>query len=508
MTSHTSKGDETAVRSRAEEVVAPRFADHHAWVLVGVALPVVAGLVSGWLMPRGPLTAGQALVGMGVALATGAAAGFAWGNRWGILGVPLAYLIVFELARTHVVGPTVQGVHLFSGVYGVLAFALGHVFPAVLSCAPLLVGAVYGTVLAGQLRGLPGAPVGLGWMVVAPALTVLLALLAGAIARPAATSSIVGQGGDPVAGSVAELTHVIIGGREQALMIRSRSVENPVLLYLAGGPGGTDMGAMRADVTLEQYFTVVVWDQRGAGKSYAALDPTSAVTVDRLVADAVEVTDYLRTRFAQERVYLVGQSWGSLLGALAVQSRPDLYHAFVGVGQMVSPTATDVVFWEDALAWAESEGNVRLAGRLRRNGPPPYQDLLAYDPVVAHEHDWNAYPGFDGSNEMPATLFVPEYDFMDRVNAFRGFLDSAAILYPQLQGLDLRLSAAQLAVPVTVVIGEYEARGRREPALEWFERLEAPTKDLIVVAGAGHRANFDDPAGFARVMRGVAGGEP
>src|SRR5690606_22711880 len=184
---------------------------------------------------------------------------------------------------------------------------------------------------------------------------------------------------------------------------------NPVLLYLTGGPGGTDLGAIRRDVTLEQDFTVVVWEQRGAGKSYAALDPTDTFTLDQLVSDAIEVTEYLRDRFDEEKIYLVGQSWGSTLGVLAAQARPDLYHAFVGVGQMVSPRETDILFWEDTLAWAEETGNVGLAETLRRNGPPPYDDLIRYDPVVSHEHDWNAYPQMDLTNEMPAILFVPEY---------------------------------------------------------------------------------------------------
>src|SRR5690606_18845449 len=115
-----------------------------------------------------------------------------------------------------------------------------------------------------------------------------------------------------------------------ALMIRGRTVDNPVLLYLAGGPGGTDLGAMRRDVTLEQDFIVVTWDQRGSSKSYAAIDPIGTLTVAQMISDTVELTDYLRLRFGQERIFLVGQSWGSTLGVLTVQQHPERYHAFVG----------------------------------------------------------------------------------------------------------------------------------------------------------------------------------
>jgi pimeloyl-ACP methyl ester carboxylesterase len=287
------------------------------------------------------------------------------------------------------------------------------------------------------------------------------------------------------------------------MMIRGRSIDNPVLLYLTGGPGGTDMGAIRRDVTLEQNFTVVAWDQRGAGKSYSALDPTETFTVQQLVADTVEVTNYLRDRFDEDRIYLVGQSWGSTLGVLAVEQHPELYHALVGVGQMVSQRETDILFWEDTLAWAEETGNIRLAETLRRNGPPPYENLMNYGPVISHEHDWNAYPEFDSNNEMPAILFVPEYNWMDRINAFRGFLDTNGTLYAQLQGLDFRRDLTRLEVPVYMVLGEHEARGRAVLADEWFDMLDAPAKEAVVFEGGGHRAHFDQPGMFADLMNRV-----
>jgi proline iminopeptidase len=287
------------------------------------------------------------------------------------------------------------------------------------------------------------------------------------------------------------------------MMIRGRSVDNPVLLYLTGGPGGTDMGAIRRDVTLEQDFTVVAWDQRGAGKSYAALDPTDTFTVDQLIADTIEVTNYLRDRFDQEKIYLVGQSWGSTLGVLSARQHPELYHAFVGVGQMVSQRETDIMFWEDTLAWAEVTGNTDLVERLRANGPPPYENLMHYDPFIAREHDWNRYPEFNPDNEMPAILFVPEYSWMDRINAFKGFLDTAGTLYPQLQGIDFRQDVPTLAVPFYMVLGEHEARGRAVLAEEWFDMLDAPSKEVFIFEGSGHRAHFDRPGDFSEVMSHV-----
>jgi pimeloyl-ACP methyl ester carboxylesterase len=257
---------------------------------------------------------------------------------------------------------------------------------------------------------------------------------------------------------------------------------------------------MRADVGLEQDFVVVTWDQRGTGKSYPALDPLETLTLERMVADTIEVTNYLRDRFEEDKIYVVGNSWGAILGALAVQQQPELFHAYVGTGQMVSLREADVMFYDDTLAWAERTGNEALAATLRQNGPPPYEDLLQYEPVVSHEHDWNPYPELDTSKEMPFNLFVPENTLTDVIDAMTGLLDTFSVLYPQLQEVDFRRDVPSLDVPVHLVIGEHEGRGRAVLAREWLDMLEAPSKEMIVFEHSGHRPPFEEPAAFASLM--------
>jgi pimeloyl-ACP methyl ester carboxylesterase len=301
-------------------------------------------------------------------------------------------------------------------------------------------------------------------------------------------------------GSIAQLVEVPVGETQQVLMIRGRSTDSPILLHLAGGPGGTDLGAMRSDTSLEQHFVVATWDQRGTGKSYASLDPVDTLTLDQMVSDTVEVVNYLRDRFGQDKVYLAGNSWGTILGVLVAQQHPEMFHAVVGTGQMVSVRETDAMFYEDTLAWAVSTGNDGLASTLRANGPPPYEDLLLYEPAIAHEHDWNPYPELDPRKEMPFNLLVPENTLMDRINGLKGFLDTFAVLYPQAQSLDFRRDVPRLEVPFYMVIGRHEARGRAVLAWEWFEMLDAPSKEMIVFEHSGHRPSFEEPAAFAALM--------
>jgi pimeloyl-ACP methyl ester carboxylesterase len=478
------------------------WADWRSGLAIAAALATAAALLGTWLTPRGPITASEALVSMALALAVGAAAGLTTGSRWSILVAPAVSIVVFEVARLPIDGPTVDGIHLDS-MYGVIAVVLGRGLHALLVVAPMAIGAYYGVELAARLGKDGTAKMGpLGW-ILAGILAFGLLALSVVIASPAITAPILGADGEPPPGSIAELTTARIGGHDQALMIRGRSTENPVLLYLNGGPGGTDIGAMRRDVGLEQDFVVVTWEQRGSGKSYSALDPAATLTLDQMVADTVELTTYLRDRFDEDKIYLVGNSWGATLGVLAAQQHPELYHAYVGIGQMVSQRETDILFYEDTLAWAERTGNQELAAALREIGPPPYADIRYYEEVIGHEHEWNPYPELDLDNEMPAILFVPENSLMDRLNAFRGFLDSFYVLYPQLQEIDFRRTATNLDLPVYMVLGEHEARGRAVPANEWFEMLAAPTRERIIFEGAGHRAHFDRPADFAALMARV-----
>ncbi|TFH42250.1 MAG: hypothetical protein E4G94_06600 [ANME-2 cluster archaeon] len=174
--------------------------------------------------------------------------------------------------------------------------------------APMILGSVYGVWYAVHLRRDASATMGATGWTLTGLTTIALIVVAVFIAWPATTPQFVGLDGEPLSDSIAELITVPIGGHDQAMMIRGKNIDTPILLYLAGGPGGTDLGAMRADETLELDFVVVTWEQHGAGKSYSALDPVETLTLEQTVADTIEVTNYLRDRFDEEKIYLAGHS--------------------------------------------------------------------------------------------------------------------------------------------------------------------------------------------------------
>jgi proline iminopeptidase len=360
---------------------------HRWWGTAVTALAAaLVGLLIAFTMPRGPATAGQALVVMGSSLAVGLLAGLVMGNRWAMLLAPLAYIIAIVLGRLDAVGPTVDAIRL-DNTFSILAFLLGRGFHGLVGLLPMTLGVEVGVQAARRLDG--GAPTGgwmrtLGWWLPTAVLTLFLLALAILIALPARTPPILGADGEPLPGSIAELTTIGVNGSRQALMIRGYDVNKPVLLYLSGGPGQSSLPWPRVLFDdLSRDFILVGWDQRGTGKSYAALDPDETLTLDQTIADTVAVTNYLRERFDEDKIYLLGESWGTTLAALAAQTRPDLYHAIIGSGQMVSQRETDRRLYYDVLAYAEKVGDTAVTAQMLAYGEPPYQDLYAYVYVMA-----------------------------------------------------------------------------------------------------------------------------
>lgn len=427
-----------------------------------------------------------------------------------MLLIPAVFVAVFELVRIKTTGPLVDAIHLDSTL-GTIAFVLGRGFQGILTIVPMLLGVTFGAALARRLdrtgrhrHGWTQIGLWLRWICAALTSAGMVALSL-AIVRSASTDPILDGDGHARSGSIAELTRVKIGGHRLAMMIRGRKTTNPVLLFLAGGPGAGEMGAMRRHgQALEQNFVVVTFDQRGAGKSYDQLDPTSTLTLDGAVRDTVEVTNYLRNRFHQDKIYVLGNSWGTILGVLAVQQHPELYRAFIGTGQMVSIRETDRIFYSDTLAWAKRTGKTAVGNTLTRNGPPPYSDVRKYEPaLLTYEND--VYPYDHRANAESAggystNIFVKEYSLMEQLHAFAGVIDVFAVLYPQLQNIDFRTQVPRLHVPVYLIEGRHEARGRALLAAEWYRKLNAPTKRLIIFDTSGHRPLFEQPELFNRVM--------
>ena len=489
-------------------VLGPIWNDRRIGAVAVFGVGALWGALAGWWTPRSPLTTGQAIWSIVLSLAVGATAGVIARSRWAMLATPVAFAIVFELVRAGTDGPTVDGIS--TTTYGLIALVVGRGLHALISLLPMAYGASIGAGAARQFATTPSAPrKGQRWWRYSRsggAVVAGIGLIAftAVLARPASTDPIVDAERNRIPGSIAELTTVDVNGHDFAMLIRGHSVNNPVLLFLAGGPGGSEMGAMRNHLPeLEEHFTVVTWDQRGTGHAYDQLDPSGTLTLDGAIDDTLDVTNYLRDRFGQDKIYVLGQSWGTTLGVLAVQQQPGLYAAFIGTGQMVSQLATDTIFYQDTLAWAQTTGRTGLVADLLAIGAPPYDDMLNYETALANEQDVYAYdhsPNSEGQGQMSENLFVEEYALIDQVHILGAFMDTFSVLYPQLQDIDFRETATDFEIPMFFVQGAHEADGRAEVFADWYPMVDAPIKDLAVLDTSGHRPLWEQPDEFVDYM--------
>lgn len=309
--------------------------------------------------------------------------------------------------------------------------------------------------------------------------------------------------------SIAELRKVQLNGRKEWVSIRGENRNKPLLLFLAGGPGGSQLAATRYELAeLEKDFVVVNWEQPGSGKSYSAI-PKKQLTPEIYVQDGTALVRSLLKEFRQEKVYLVGESWGSALGIFMAKEQPELYHAFMGTGQMVAFEETEKIDYALAMKLAKENGDQKIVDSLRKNGTPPYygksvttksavylnylSQRMARNPEIQN-------PGFQTIRDLSAK----EYGILDKVNYLRGILQTFNQVYPQLYEIDLRKDYAKLDIPVYFLLGKHDLNAPRSLAEDYYDKLAAPEKEIIWFEHSGHNPWINEREHFAEVVQQIA----
>jgi pimeloyl-ACP methyl ester carboxylesterase len=326
---------------------------------------------------------------------------------------------------------------------------------------------------------------------------ILFAVTAAWWVLPAKTAPIAGER------AIAAIERVPLGGFEQTILLRGHDTRNPLLLYLHGGPGGAHLSlAPYYAGELERHFTVVHWDQRGAGASCDGVDPAT-LTLDRIVSDAIELAVRLRARFGQPLV-LLGHSWGSLVGVVAVKRRPDLFAAYVGVGQLVSLRRNEEVSYRWVVEEARRRGDAEALAALDAIGAPPYasrEDLGVQRSYLMRWggsiHDTRAARG-----ALPAFLFGREYTLRTRLRFMGCFTRSIERIWDSVQDVDLAREATRLEVPVFLLIGRADYNTPWELTQAWAAQLSAPRVETIEFDGVGHFLPIEDRDAFQRTLIG------
>jgi proline iminopeptidase len=300
---------------------------------------------------------------------------------------------------------------------------------------------------------------------------------------------------------VEEIKSVSLGGIEQWISVRGRNRENPVLLFIHGGPAVPEMPtSWFYQASWEDYFTVVQWDQRGAGKTMASSDPDTlaqGLSVEKFVSDAEELTTYLRQAYGKEKIFVLGHSWGSIIGLKLALRRPDWLHAYVGMGQAIDFQENERLGTEFALQSAEKTGNEEALAELKSILPYPEPDKPLIVEKILVQRKWLTHFGgmvwnrSDFSFQEGAAVLSPDYSKQDiAASAYAGI--TAMTILPELVSLSF-LDVTKVDCPVFIFAGEHDFATSSELVHRWFAALEAPEKHLMSFAGVSHELQFEAP---------------
>jgi pimeloyl-ACP methyl ester carboxylesterase len=301
---------------------------------------------------------------------------------------------------------------------------------------------------------------------------------------------------------IERLEKVRIGGIDQWISVRGFDRRNPILLYIHGGPGFPAMPtSWYYQRGWEEYFTVVQWDQRGAGKTYVTNDPVAVATTmtpDRMIADAEEMIGWLRKQFGKDKIFVLGHSWGSYLGLKIAHRHPEWLHAYIGMGQITDAMESERRGWRFAMDRARRSNNeaaVRelqsIAGYAQSNQPLKWRDIEL-------QRKWlNFYGGavrgrkrFD--HETVGTALAPEYSDADVELIWVASDFSEARLLAMVLAVDLSTMTA-LKCPLILFNGRDDYNVSASLAAEWFERLDAPLKKLVWFERSAHDIVNEEP---------------
>jgi pimeloyl-ACP methyl ester carboxylesterase len=330
----------------------------------------------------------------------------------------------------------------------------------------------------------------------------------GSVAAPAPFRD---EHGAVLPGSVSEKVHVDINGVRQGMVIRGEDVTNPVLLLVHGGPGLPDYFlTQRYPIDIEDLVTVVWWDQRGTASSYSRDIPPESMTVEQFVADTLAVTDHLCERFGQEKIHLLGHSWGSLVAIRAAARSPERFAAYIGMAQITNQALSEKIAYDHMLAEYRRRGDTRMVRQLEavpvtlEGGTPKRYTRMLRDTAmhrlgVGTTHDMDSVL----TGIFLASLTFPGYTLREKWNLWRGrsFSRSFGLWEDEVLRADIPREVPRLDVPAYFLEGAHDYTCVTSLAHDYFEALEAPVKGFYLFEHSAHSPLLEEPQRARRILQ-------
>jgi pimeloyl-ACP methyl ester carboxylesterase len=308
-------------------------------------------------------------------------------------------------------------------------------------------------------------------------------------------------------GSISEKIHVNINGFQQGMFIKGRNVANPVLLFLHGGAGMPEYFLTQNYPTrLEDYFTVCWWDRCGAGLSYIANAPQEAMTIEQYISDTLEISNYLRTRFHKDKIFLMAHSGGSIIGIQAAAKAPNLYAAYIGVGQISYQLKSEILAYQYMLEQYKEAGNTSMVRQLEATPlsmtdplPAAYmrlRDKAMHELGIGTTHDMKSVM----TGVFLASWMCRDYTLGEKLNIWRGKFSSDKRLYDKILAMDMTKVIRKLDIPTYFFHGKYDYTVSYPETKAYFGMLEAPVKGFYTFEKSAHSPIFEEPAKIQEII--------
>jgi pimeloyl-ACP methyl ester carboxylesterase len=303
--------------------------------------------------------------------------------------------------------------------------------------------------------------------------------------------------------SIASMEKINIGGLPQSVWFRGLSQSNQALILLHGGPGATEAPLFRHyNSALEEHYLVIYWEQRGTGRSFSSDIPPASMTIERFVLDLDELVELVKRRFGQDKVVLLGHSWGTVVGTLYTARYPEKVAAYVGVAQMANIPYGRRLAYDFALSEAHNRQDAKAVTELEEIGPPPYASV---DDLLAVETWTQRFGGVNHSDLSTGKLIwtalcTDEANLIDLIKFGQGNRFSLTHLEGEISRLDLSESYRSFAAPIVFFLGRYDRHVPSVGAEQYFDAIQAPCKRLVWFEQSGHNPPFEEPDRFNGVM--------
>ncbi|MBR2566181.1 MAG: alpha/beta hydrolase [Paenibacillus sp.] len=298
--------------------------------------------------------------------------------------------------------------------------------------------------------------------------------------------------------SISRLERMVVNGEKHEVMIRGMDLTNPVLLFVHGGPGYSEIPYVRKyQRELEQHFTIVHYDQRGSGKSFHFQGDYSNLTTDVLVEDLIAITKQITEKLHQEQVILVGHSFGTYIGMKAAAQAPELFQAYIGIGQMADTIQSEVETLEYTMQAARAAGNTDDVRKLEilRESIERGEGLTPR--TYVQKYGGSARLINENLDYVTGFLFNSEYNGLDVIRFYAGILQSQDRLVREALDHPLTEVVDETRIPTYFLMGQYDYMTTLKAASDYLDTLKAPEKELVVFQQSAHYPQFEEKERFA-----------